>query len=55
MKKSTLFVLLCFLFLIKCEKDSTPPNIIHIITDDKGYGDLNFNVNPNQFLTCNPI
>ncbi len=55
MKKSTLFVLLCFLFLIKCEKDSTPPNIILIITDDKGYGDLNFNVNPNQFLTCNPI
>ena len=47
MKKSTLFFLLCFVFLIKCEKDSTPPNVILIITDDQGYGDLNFNGNPN--------
>ena len=47
MKKSTLFFLLCFVFLIKCEKDTTPPNVILIITDDQGYGDLNFNGNPN--------
>ena len=47
MKKSTLFFLLFFVFLIKCEKDTTPPNVILIITDDQGYGDLNFNGNPN--------
>ena len=34
MKKSTLFFLLFFVFLIKCEKDTTPPNVILIITDD---------------------
>ena len=30
-----------------CEKNRTPPNVILIITDDQGYGDLNFNGNPN--------
>ena len=46
MKKIHLLTLLS-LFLIGCNKDKTPPNVILIITDDQGYGDLNFNGNPN--------
>lgn len=47
MKKIHLFTLLFIVFLIGCEKNRTPPNVILIITDDQGYGDLNFNGNPN--------
>ena len=47
MKKIHLFTLLFIVFLIGCEKNITPPNVILIITDDQGYGDLNFNGNPN--------
>ena len=47
MKKIHLFTLLFIVFLIGCEKNRTPPNVILIITDDKGYGELNFNGNPN--------
>ena len=47
MKKIYLFTLLFIVFLIGCEKNRTPPNVILIITDDQGYGDLNFNGNPN--------
>ena len=47
MKKIHLFTLLFIVFLIGCEKNGTPPNVILIITDDQGYGDLNFNGNPN--------
>ena len=46
MKKIHLLTLLS-LFLIGCNKDKTPPNVILIITDDQGYGDLSFNGNPN--------
>ena len=47
MKKIHLFTILFIVFLIGCEKNRTPPNVILIITDDQGYGDLNFNGNPN--------
>ena len=47
MKKIHFFTLLFIVFLIGCEKNRTPPNVILIITDDQGYGDLNFNGNPN--------
>ena len=47
MKKIHLLTLLFLVFLIGCKKDKTPPNVILIITDDQGYGDLNFNGNPN--------
>ena len=47
MKKIHLLILLFLVFLIGCKKDTTPPNVILIITDDQGYGDLNFNGNPN--------
>ena len=47
MKKIHLLALLFLVFLIGCKKDKTPPNVILIITDDQGYGDLSFNGNPN--------
>jgi arylsulfatase A-like enzyme len=47
MKKIHLLALLFLVFLIGCKKDRTPPNVILIITDDQGYGDLSFNGNPN--------
>ena len=47
MKKIHLLALLFLVFLIGCKKGKTPPNVILIITDDQGYGDLNFNGNPN--------
>ena len=47
MKKIHLLALLFLIFLIGCKKDKTPPNVILIITDDQGYGDLSFNGNPN--------
>ena len=47
MKKIHLITLLFLVFLIGCKKDKTPPNVILIITDDQGYGDLSFNGNPN--------
>ena len=47
MKKIHLLALLFLFFLIGCKKDKTPPNVILIITDDQGYGDLSFNGNPN--------
>ena len=47
MKKIHLLTFLSLVFLIGCKKDKTPPNVILIITDDQGYGDLNFNGNPN--------
>ena len=47
MEKIHLFTILFIVFLIGCEKNRTPPNVILIITDDQGYGDLNFNGNPN--------
>ena len=47
MKKIHLLTFLSLFFLIGCKKDKTPPNVILIITDDQGYGDLNFNGNPN--------
>mgnify|MGYP003322523761 FL=1 len=47
MKKIHLFTILFIVFLIGCEKNRTPPNVILIITDDQGYGDLSFNGNPN--------
>ena len=47
MKKIHLLTLLFLVFLIGCKKDKTPPNVILIITDDQGYGDLSFNGNPN--------
>ena len=47
MKKIHLLTLLFLVFLIGCKKDKTPPNVILIITDDQGYGDLNFTGNPN--------
>ena len=47
MKKIHLLALLILVFLIGCKKDKTPPNVILIITDDQGYGDLSFNGNPN--------
>ena len=47
MKRIHLLTLLFLVFLIGCKKDKTPPNVILIITDDQGYGDLSFNGNPN--------
>ena len=47
MKKIHLLALLFLVFLIGCKKGKTPPNVILIITDDQGYGDLSFNGNPN--------
>ncbi len=47
MKKIHLLTFLTLFFLIGCKTDKTPPNVILIITDDQGYGDLNFNGNPN--------
>ena len=44
-----LFPFLIPLFLISCKKDNTQtsPNVILIITDDQGYGDLGIHNNPN--------
>tara|TARA_X000000950_G_scaffold58537_2_gene70790 strand:- start:4482 stop:6221 length:1740 start_codon:yes stop_codon:yes gene_type:complete len=47
MKNSYLFTFFILIFLIGCEKQTSPPNVILIITDDQGYGDLNINGNPN--------
>ena len=42
-------LLLLLLFSMSCQKKevSIPPNVILIITDDQGYGDLGIHNNPN--------
>ena len=44
-----IFPFLVALFLLSCQKKEvpTPPNVILIITDDQGYGDLGIHNNPN--------
>tara|TARA_B100001059_G_scaffold111238_2_gene111454 strand:- start:13866 stop:15611 length:1746 start_codon:yes stop_codon:yes gene_type:complete len=44
-----IFPFLVPLFLLSCQKKEvpTPPNVILIITDDQGYGDLSIHNNPN--------
>ena len=44
-----IFPFLVPLFLLSCQKKEvpTPPNVILIITDDQGYGDLGIHNNPN--------
>lgn len=44
-----IFPFLVALFLLSCQKNEipTPPNVILIITDDQGYGDLGIHNNPN--------
>ena len=44
-----IFTFLVPLLLLSCQKKEvpTPPNVILIITDDQGYGDLGINNNPN--------
>lgn len=44
-----IFPFLVALFLLSCQKKDvpTPPNVILIITDDQGYGDLGIHNNPN--------
>ena len=41
MRKLLLILLLCLFHLnAKCQKRNTQPNVIIVITDDQGYGDL---------------
>ena len=49
MKINCTLLLLLVLFSISCQKKevSIPPNVILIITDDQGYGDLGIHNNPN--------
>ncbi len=49
MNNYNLLILLLVALILGCEKmpPSTPPNVILIITDDQGYGDLGFHNNPN--------
>ena len=44
-----IFTFLVVLLLLSCQKKEviTPPNVILIITDDQGYGDLGIHNNPN--------
>ena len=49
MKIKLLSFLSILVFLYSCKKNEvpSPPNVILIITDDQGYGDLGFHNNPN--------
>jgi len=38
-----LFILLILNLFFSCTKDNTPPNIIYILADDLGYGEVGFN------------
>lgn len=42
-----LFALTSILLFLQLTLATTPPNILMIITDDQGYGDVGFNGNPN--------
>ena len=49
MKIKHIILFLVGILSLSCQKKeaSRPPNVILIITDDQGYGDLGFHKNPN--------
>ena len=50
MKVKHIILFLVGILLLSCQKKKRlprPPNVILIITDDQGYGDLGFHKNPN--------
>jgi arylsulfatase A-like enzyme len=44
--KSICFLLLSILFFSSCQQESAPPNVIVVMTDDQGYGDIAAHGNP---------
>ena len=51
------FVLLVFIFFNSCYSptENKKPNVIIIMTDDQGFGDLGINENPNIIINCTPL